>query len=62
MATIPGYLTKDEAATQLGISRRTLDRHIQKYKLPTFRFIGNPVIYVQERDIKDLFLPVRKVN
>nr|DAM79845.1 MAG TPA: Redirecting phage packaging protein C packaging protein, DNA Binding [Caudoviricetes sp.] len=62
MKTIPGYLTKDEAASQLGITRRTLDRHIQKHKVPTFRFLGNPTIYVQEHDIKKLFSPIRKAN
>ena len=62
MKTIPGYLTKNEAATQLGISRRTFDRHIQKHKIPTFRFLGNPTIYVQERDIQALFSPIRKAN
>ena len=62
MKTIPGYLAKNEAANQLGITRRTLDRHIQKCKIPTFRFLGNPAIYVQERDIKKLFSPIRKAN
>lgn len=62
MKTIPGYLTKDEAASMLGITRRTLDRHIQKNKTPTFRFIGNPTIYVQECDIKKFFTPIRKAN
>lgn len=62
MKTIPGYLTKNEAASMLGITRRTLDRHIQKNKTPTFRFIGDPTVYVQERDIKKLFSPVRKAN
>lgn len=62
MKTIPGYLTKNEAANQLGITRRTLDRHIQKHKVPTFRFLGNPIIYVQETDIKNLLSPIRKAN
>lgn len=62
MTTIPGYLSKNEAANQLGITRRTLDRHIMKHKIPTFRFLGNPVIYVQEHDIKKLFTPIRKAN
>ncbi len=62
MKTIPGYLTKNEAATQLGVTRRTLDRHIQKHKIPTFRFLGNPVIYIQEKDIQPLFSPIRKAN
>lgn len=62
MKTIPGYLTKNEAAEQLSITRRTLDRHIQKHKVPTFRFVGNPTIYVQEHDIKKLFSPIRKAN
>lgn len=62
MKTIPGYLTKNEAANMLGITRRTLDRHIQRHKVPTFRFVGNPTIYVQEHDIKKLFSPIRKAN
>ena len=62
MKTIPGYLTKNEAAKLLGITRRTLDRHIQKNKIPTFRFVGDPIIYVQEHDIKKLFSPIRKAN
>ena len=62
MKTIPGYLTKNEAATMLGITRRTLDRHIQKNKIPTFRFLGDPTIYVLEQDIKKLFSPIRKAN
>lgn len=62
MKTMPGYLTKNEAANQLGITRRTLDRHIQKHKIPTFRFLGNPTIYVQEHDAKKLFSPIRKAN
>lgn len=62
MKTIPGYLSKNEAATQLGITRRTLDRHIQKNKTPTFRFLGDPTVYVQECDIKKLFSPIRKEN
>ena len=62
MKTIPGYITKNEAAAMLGITRRTLDRHIQKHKVPTFRFLGDPTIYVQEHDIKKLFSPIRKAN
>ena len=62
MKTTPGYLTKNEAATMLGVTRRTLDRHIQKNKTPTFRFIGDPTVYVQEHDIKNLFSPIRKAN
>lgn len=62
MKNIPGYLTKNEAANTLGITRRTLDRHIQKHKIPTFRFLGDPTIYVQEHDIKKLFTPIRKAN
>lgn len=62
MTTIPGYLSKNEAAKQLGITRRTLDRYITKHKIPTFRFLGNPVLYVQEHDIKKLFAPIRKAN
>lgn len=62
MKTIPGYLTKNEAADMLGVTRRTLDRHIQKHKTPTFRFLGNPTIYVQEHDIKKLLSPIRKEN
>ena len=62
MKTIPGYLTKNEAASQLGITRRTLDRYIKTHKVPTFRFLGNPVIYVQERDIQALLCPIRKAN
>lgn len=62
MTTIPGYLTKNEAANMLGITRRTLDRHIKKHKIPTFRFIGNLNIYVQETDIKTILAPIRKAN
>lgn len=62
MKTVPGYLTKNEAAHMLGITRRTLDRHIQKHKITTYRFLGNPTIYVQEHDIKNLFIPIRKAN
>ena len=62
MTTIPGYLTKNEAANMLGITRRTLDRHIKKYKTTTFRFLGDPKIYVQETDIKVLLHPIRKTN
>ena len=62
MKTIPGYLTKNEAAHTLGITRRTLDRHIQKHKIPAFRFVGDPTIYVLEEDIKKLFSPIRKAN
>jgi predicted site-specific integrase-resolvase len=62
MKTIPGYLSKTEAANTLGIARQTLDRYITKHKIPTFRFLGNPVIYVQEHDIKNLFNPIRKAN
>lgn len=62
MKTIPSYLTKNEAATMLGITRRTLDRHIQKHKIPTFRFVGDATVYVQEHDIKKLFSPIRKAN
>ena len=62
MTTTPGSLTKNEAANMLGITRRTLDRHIVKHKIPTFRFLGNPVIYVQEHDIKNLLTPIRKAN
>lgn len=62
MTTIPGYLTKNEAANMLSITRRTLDRHIKKHNIPTFRFLGNPTIYVQETDIKALLSPIRKAN
>ena len=62
MKIIPGYLTKNEAASQLGITRRTLDRHIQKHKIPTFRFIGDPTVYILESNIQNLFSPIRKAN
>lgn len=62
MKTIPGYLTKNEAATQLGVSRQTLDRYIKKHKVPSFRFLGDPTIYVLEEDVKKLFTPIRKAN
>lgn len=62
MKTIPGYLTKNEAANMLGITRRTLDRHIRKHKITTYRFLGNPAIHVLEEDIKKLFSPIRKDN
>lgn len=62
MTTIPGYLSKNEAANTLGIARRTLDRYIAKHKIPTFRFVGDSTIYVQEHDIKKLFSPIRKAN
>lgn len=62
MITTPGYLTKIEAANMLGITRRTLDRHIKKHKTPTFRFLGDPKIYVQETDIRALLRPTRKAN
>lgn len=62
MKTIPGYLAKNEAANKLGITRRTLDRHIKAHKVATFRFIGDPTIYVQEHDIQKLFSPIRKAN
>ncbi len=62
MKTIPGYLAKSEAANLLGITRRTLDRYLKARKVPTFRFLGNPIIYVLEEDIKKLFSPIRKAN
>lgn len=62
MKTIPGYLSKNEAAHMLGITRRTLDRHIRKHKITTYRFLGNPTIHVLEEDIKKLFSPIRKDN
>ena len=62
MKPIPGYLTKNEAANMLGITRRTLDRHIRKHKIATFRFLGDPTIRVLEEDIEKLFSPIRKDN
>lgn len=62
MKALPGYLTKNEAANRLGIARRTLDRHIQKHKVPAFRFLGESTIYVLEEDIKKLSTPIRKEN
>lgn len=62
MKTIPGYLSKNEAAQMLGITRRTLDRHIQKHKIPTFRFVGDPTVYILERNAQNLFSPIRKAN
>ena len=60
MKTIPGYITKNDAATRLGITRRTLDRHIQKNHLPTYRFLGDATIYVAEKDVNNLLNPIRK--
>lgn len=62
MKTIPGYLTKNEAAAQLGVSRQTLDRHIKKRSLSTYQFVGSAVIYVQESDVQALLHPTRKEN
>lgn len=62
MKAIPGYLTKNEAANMLDITRRTLDRHIKTHKIPTFRFLGSTATYVQEHDIKNLFNPIRKAH
>lgn len=62
MKNIPGYLTKTEAAAQLGVSRQTLDRHIKKRGLSTYRFVGSAAIYVQESDVQALLHPTRKEN
>lgn len=62
MKALPGYLTKNEAANRLGITRRTLDRYIRKHKVPAFRFLGESTIYVLEEDVKKLSTPIRKEN
>ena len=62
MKAAPGYLTKTEAATQLGVTRRTVDRYVQKHDIPTFRFLGDPKVYIQEAHIQKLHSPIRKAN
>ena len=60
MKTIPGYITKNDAAIKLGVTRRTLDRHIKKCNISVYRFLGDATIYVSEDDVNNLLHPIRK--
>ncbi len=52
------YISVDDAATDLGVSRATLWKWIKRYELPTFRFLGDRRTFVQREDVNKLREPI----
>lgn len=53
------YITVNEAAESIGVSRATMWKWIKRHDIPTFRFMGDRKTYVQQDDLGKLREPVR---
>ena len=52
------YISVDDAAADIGVSRATVWKWIKRYDLPTFRFLGDRKTFVQKADIERLKQPI----
>ena len=52
------YLTVDEMAEELDISRATAWKWMRRHNLPTFRFMGDRKTYVRRDDLAKLREPI----
>ncbi len=52
------YLSVDEAATELGVSRATLYKWIKRNEIGTFRIVGDRRTLMRRADVEKLKEPV----
>lgn len=52
------YVSVDEAATELTVSRGTLWKWIRRQELPTFRFLGERRTFIRRADVDRLRGPI----
>lgn len=52
------YVSADEAATELGVSRATLWRWLKRYDIGTFRLLGDRRTLIRRADVAKLKEPV----
>ena len=52
------YVSVDEAAADLGVSRGTLWKWIKRQELPTFRFLGERRTFIRREDVDRLRGPI----
>jgi excisionase family DNA binding protein len=55
------YLSVDEAAEELGVSRATVWNWIKRTEMPTFRVIGDRRTMIRRSDIETLRQPIPKI-
>jgi excisionase family DNA binding protein len=53
------YITVNDAAAEVEVSRATMWKWIKRHALPTFRFMGDRKTYIQRSDLDKLREPVR---
>jgi excisionase family DNA binding protein len=52
------YISVDEAADEIGVSRATFWKWIKRYEVPTFRFMGERRTFVRREDVAKLKEPI----
>jgi excisionase family DNA binding protein len=52
------YISVDDAAADIGVSRATVWKWIKRYEMPTFRFLGERKTFVRRADIDRLKEPI----
>ena len=52
------YISVDDAAADIGVSRATVWKWIKRYEMPTFRFLGERKTFVRRADIDPLKDPI----
>ncbi len=52
------YISVDDAAADIGVSRATVWKWIKRYEMPTFRFLGERKTFVRREDIDRLKAPI----
>ncbi len=52
------YVSVDEAAAELSVSRGTLWKWIKRQELPTFRFLGERRTFIRRADLDQLRGPI----
>ncbi len=52
------YITIDQAAEEMNVSRATAWKWIKRYDLPRFRFMGDRRSYIKRDDLQRLNEPV----
>lgn len=53
-----GYLSVDEAAAELGVSRATVYKWIKRQEIGTFRIVGDRRTLLRRADVEKLKEPV----
>lgn len=53
------YLSVDEAAKEMEVSRATMWKWVKRHELATFRFMGDRKTFLQREDMAKLKEPVR---